>query len=460
MFFHNYPYSDAHELNLDWIIRLIKKLEHEYDEFKALNTLTFRGDWSITSQYPKWSIVNNNGDGYVSLQIVPAGIPLDDARYWMMVANYTSLYSDLESRVSDLEYRVGDDSSGLTKDVDDLQTAVTSLTGTVGDASSGLVKDVNDLGDDVYYLKARDSERNVIFIGDSFMYGSTLPGENLVVALQNLLNPTHSYNYSYGGTGFLKTSDGLQNAFPDQLRDAASAISDNEAALVSDIIVAGGFNDSYANLESDYYNAALNIVNTRNNRFPRARIWFVPLLWNVDLITGNDLQKYDRIRLGCMSTGEPVLPGAYNMIMGLDSATYMQDATHPSLAGYEIMAKYIVSWMNGATNQTERVEVGNSLLTVNGEAVNFMYAERNGFTYCHLFLYTRNETYAANTGIVQLPDWVVCNTSAYIPVNKVVTVGSFTGDVYVDTDGYIKATGTVADINLAMSFIIPSGFVF
>lgn len=88
--FNHYPYSDFHELNLDWILRKIKELGIKIDEFEALNTITYAGFWDITKQYPKWNIVTNENIGYISLQPVPAGISIDNSLYWLPIIDYAA----------------------------------------------------------------------------------------------------------------------------------------------------------------------------------------------------------------------------------------------------------------------------------------------------------------------------------------------------------------------------------
>ena len=101
--FNFYPYTDFHEMNLDMIIAMIKKLTGEIHDFKVINKITFFGDWDITKQYPAWSIVNNGGDGYISIKPVPQGIDITNTDYWVMVANYSALYADMQNRIVALE---------------------------------------------------------------------------------------------------------------------------------------------------------------------------------------------------------------------------------------------------------------------------------------------------------------------------------------------------------------------
>lgn len=85
LFEHLYPYTDFHELNLDWVIKRIIELTNTMNQFEALNTVTFKGVWDITKAYPKWSIVTYNNGAYLSTDIVPAGIDITDSNYWELI---------------------------------------------------------------------------------------------------------------------------------------------------------------------------------------------------------------------------------------------------------------------------------------------------------------------------------------------------------------------------------------
>ena len=87
--FDNWPYTNFHELNLQWILEMLKKIDKTMDEFVAINALKYADpiQWSITSQYEKNTIVIDpqSGTAYISVQPVPVGVALTNTDYWSVV---------------------------------------------------------------------------------------------------------------------------------------------------------------------------------------------------------------------------------------------------------------------------------------------------------------------------------------------------------------------------------------
>lgn len=405
--FNKYPYTDFHELNLDWIIGQIKMLRHEMTEFEILNTITIGGTWDITQQYSQWTLVDDgSGIGYVSIRPVPAGIQLTNTDYWIRVCDYSAVLDQL----------------------------------------TGAIDYVN-----------KKFERNVLYIGDSFFYGALLPHE-LDHYITQKIRASHEYNYSYGGTGFVRQQAG-DNSFPEQLEHAAADAS-LDKTLITDIVIAGGLNDDNSTSIDSFKNAVNRIMTCVNSDFFRARVWFIPMIWNVNKLGSAEYAKYLRIFEACMTSGANVYSNAFTILEGLDAGTYMQDLVHPSNAGYELQAEYIACWMNGTFKQTERYLQGNDLVTTQSENMLYIYREADGYIYIKLFMYTRDVTYNAGDTIATLPDWIT-HSAGNMLLNKLVTAGTVSGDFYITTNSELKCTANVgyADIVLETAYPVCNMFI-
>ena len=82
-FLNQFPYSDFHEMNLDWILKAVKQLAAQMNDFEAANSVNYLGEWKITEQYTKWSIVDTEKAVYMAKRIIPVGIDIDNTDYWI-----------------------------------------------------------------------------------------------------------------------------------------------------------------------------------------------------------------------------------------------------------------------------------------------------------------------------------------------------------------------------------------
>ena len=87
--FDNFPYTNFHELNLDWVLKVLKDIETTIDQFVSLNIIKYADpiQWDITRQYPKNTIVIDpiSGTAYISVDNVPQGVALSNTDYWSVV---------------------------------------------------------------------------------------------------------------------------------------------------------------------------------------------------------------------------------------------------------------------------------------------------------------------------------------------------------------------------------------
>ena len=87
--FNEYPYVNLQDVNLDWILKHIKELEINLQDFVKLNTIKYADPiiWNITSQYETNTVVidGNTGTAYISVQPVPKGVALTNDDYWTVI---------------------------------------------------------------------------------------------------------------------------------------------------------------------------------------------------------------------------------------------------------------------------------------------------------------------------------------------------------------------------------------
>lgn len=100
-----WPFTNTHELNLDWLVQIVRQLQTELSQFVALNTIKYATpfQWNITSQYAQNTLVIDpeTGTAYLSLQPVPQGVPIDSTDYWTPVFTLQNFTDALKKAISD-----------------------------------------------------------------------------------------------------------------------------------------------------------------------------------------------------------------------------------------------------------------------------------------------------------------------------------------------------------------------
>lgn len=220
--FNKYPYTDFHELNLDWILSKIKEMSQEMQDFIHTNEIKIGGVWDITKEYDAWTVVTNNNFGYISIKDVPAGTLIGNGEYWMMIFDYSQLFNNFETRLS-------------------------------------AVEESTDLSDRLLDF----SKRKAIVIGDS--YATLTP--SWVDTMNNLLDFASLDNLAVSGTGFDR---GGVNGFLVQLQTYSG-----DKNAITDIIIAGGANDAENRTQSNFGQlraAAVDAIQYAKQNYPNAQI--------------------------------------------------------------------------------------------------------------------------------------------------------------------------------------------
>ena len=102
--FEQFPYTNFHDLNLDWILHAIQSMDKKLDEFVASNVLSYADpiQWDIETQYAKNTVVIDpkTGTAYMSINPVPAGQLLTNKYYWQPIFNYDEIVNTLKKQIA------------------------------------------------------------------------------------------------------------------------------------------------------------------------------------------------------------------------------------------------------------------------------------------------------------------------------------------------------------------------
>ena len=100
---HKAPYTNFHDLNLDWIIDTLNDFNVRLTNFVSLATIKYADPilWDITSQYEANTVVvDSQGNAYLSVQPVPSGVSLDRTEYWTKIGNFDELFANVKKAIT------------------------------------------------------------------------------------------------------------------------------------------------------------------------------------------------------------------------------------------------------------------------------------------------------------------------------------------------------------------------
>lgn len=98
------PYTNFHNLNQDWMIRMMVEFQETMDHIISLSTVKYADPiaWNITTQYEANTVVidQQSGIAYLSTQPVPAGINITNEDYWTKIFDLQLFLTGLREGVT------------------------------------------------------------------------------------------------------------------------------------------------------------------------------------------------------------------------------------------------------------------------------------------------------------------------------------------------------------------------
>lgn len=103
---HRAPYTNFHDLNLDWIIEVLNEFNTKLTNFVSLATIKYADpiQWDITNQYEANTVVvDSKGNAYLSVRPVPSGVSLDRVEFWTKIGNFDELWADVKRAITPID---------------------------------------------------------------------------------------------------------------------------------------------------------------------------------------------------------------------------------------------------------------------------------------------------------------------------------------------------------------------
>lgn len=453
-FFNEYPYTNLHEVNLDYLLNNIKSLEKTVNNFISFNSLEWATPifWDISRNYEKNKIVvdKESNYGYVSIKPVPPGTPISSNEYWSEIFSFVNSVVDVsyndgkiifltqDNIVTDDEYVTVLNVLGHDFKIKDIElwNSFDALTYSFDDYKSKTDTRLNRL----------ERKKRVILIGDSYSEGYTPDGNvtswsDMVISS---LTKIDFINLRLGGSGFVNGTTFLK-----QLQDAT--ILDHDT--IDEIYVIGGYNDIYHPLNviesaiktfSDY--VAINYINAKV---------YVGFCGNYVKDSANFSKLgtvYYAYKNSCLYSTN--LNYVDNLQYALLNATYFSsDGYHPNSTGQKVLAGYIKLFIVNKKFDVQSIYVQNtfSSLSVNENIM------------CGMNMYNNTLTFKMTANKITLK----AQTRYTLDGNNLIEIGTFSNSLIpgsasglscVNTNGFVLVDSTY--YNTSIDFVIKDNKLY
>lgn len=457
-FFNEYPYTNLHELNLDYFLKKLQSLEKEIKDFVSFNSLEWAYPifWDISQNYEKNKIVvnKNTNYGYVSIKPVPSGVPITNTEYWREIFSFVNSVVDVSYNDGKITF--------LTQDnivTDDEYVTVLNVLGhdfKIKDneltISFNNYKNETDTRIDNYKnetdtrLDKLERRKRVVLIGDSYSEGYTPDGNvtswsDMVVSS---LPKIDFINLRLGGSGFVNGTTFLQ-----QLQNANIPSHDT----IDEIYVVGGYNDIYYTLGviesaiktfSDYVN--INYVNAK------VYIGFCGNYINDSSNVSKFGTVYYAYKNSCLNSANLNYIDNLQYVL-LNSTYFSSDGFHPNLEGQKVLSGYIKQFINNKKFDVQTAYIQNT----------FSSLKVNEAPLCGMNMYNNMLTFKMIKGTLTLKQPINMSVDG----NRLVELSTFTNSLITGSNSELSCANTSGFIkvnekyyNASIDFVIKDNKLY
>lgn len=376
MDFKKYPYQDYNSYNLDYILAKVKKAEEEVANIDANITAV------VAAKLTEW---------------------LNDGTLSNIITN------EVLTQIQDNT----DDITALDLRMDTAESDITALKSAV----------VNNSW----------TGKKTILIGDSYGTGTGgIVGRGWPYYLTELTGMSSIAKYG-SGAGFVHTSNGNGNVaagktFIDILNDIANGLTASQRAEYELVLVCGGINDRNED-GTDVATNCRQFIRRARNLFVNANVAYLPL--HCDSVPNTaTFTCYGRLYRAAELEGAKTY---YNSIYWLmNTSQGSGDGNHPNDTGYQTIAEFISTWINGGTSEYTIGPGGIGF--PNDATVNKSTAYRKN-NRVHIDLDVVYTSLAENGRVFTLSSVYYPNVRFWVPVYVYSTDVRYTSMIYIDNDG-------------------------
>lgn len=119
--YNDWPSTNLHSLNLDYILKQIKKLESQLSDFVKTNTIKYANpiifDPVKTYQSNTVVIDGETGNAYISVAPVPVNSTLSDSETWTKIYNYDGAIDDIKNKMEAMGEEIKTELNAYIEDV-------------------------------------------------------------------------------------------------------------------------------------------------------------------------------------------------------------------------------------------------------------------------------------------------------------------------------------------------------